>query len=67
MVAPAWPLRTERLLLRPFAPDDLDALYAIQPDESVARWLYNEPRTLEFGRYDNRIRWTSRAARRPQP
>ena len=46
MVAPAWPLRTERLLLRPFAPDDLDALYAIQSDEAVARWLYNEPRTL---------------------
>jgi RimJ/RimL family protein N-acetyltransferase len=47
MVAPAWPLRTERLLLRPFAPDDLDALYAIQSGEAVARWLYNEPRTLE--------------------
>ena len=47
MVAPAWPLRTERLLLRPFAPDDLDALYAMQSDEAVARWLYNEPRTLE--------------------
>ena len=39
--------RTERLLLSPFAPDDLDALYAIQSDEAVARWLYNEPRTLE--------------------
>jgi RimJ/RimL family protein N-acetyltransferase len=47
MVAPAWPLRTERLLLRPFVPDDLDALYAIQSDETVARWLYNEPRTPE--------------------
>jgi RimJ/RimL family protein N-acetyltransferase len=47
MVAPGWPLRTERLLLRPFAPDDLDALYAMQSDEAVARWLYNEPRTLE--------------------
>src|SRR5262245_6775197 len=47
MVAPAWPLRTERLLLRPFAPGDLDALYAIQSDEGVARWLYNQPRTLE--------------------
>jgi RimJ/RimL family protein N-acetyltransferase len=47
MVAPAWPLRTERLLLRPFAPDDLDALYAMQSDEAVARWLYNVPRTLE--------------------
>jgi RimJ/RimL family protein N-acetyltransferase len=47
MVAPGWPLRTERLLLRPFRPDDLDALYVMQSDEAVARWLYNEPRTLE--------------------
>jgi RimJ/RimL family protein N-acetyltransferase len=45
--APRWPLETERLLLRPFGPDDLEALFAIQADESVARWLYNDPRTLE--------------------
>ena len=47
MPAPRWPLETERLLLRPFGPDDLEALFAIQADESVARWLYNDPRTLE--------------------
>jgi RimJ/RimL family protein N-acetyltransferase len=47
MPAPAWPLRTERLLLRPFAADDLEALHAIHSDEEVARWLYNEPRSLE--------------------
>ena len=47
MVAPTWPLRTERLTLRPFTPDDLAALYAIQSDEGVARWLYNDPRSLE--------------------
>ncbi len=46
MPAPRWPLETERLLLRPFGPDDLEALFAIQADESVARWLYNDPRTL---------------------
>jgi RimJ/RimL family protein N-acetyltransferase len=45
--APRWPLETERLRLRPFGPDDLEALFAIQADESVARWLYNDPRTLE--------------------
>jgi RimJ/RimL family protein N-acetyltransferase len=28
MFAPAWPLETGRLLLRPFAPDDLGALHA---------------------------------------
>jgi RimJ/RimL family protein N-acetyltransferase len=47
MPGPAWPLNTKRLLLRPFAPDDLDALHAMQSDEGVARWLYNEPRSLE--------------------
>ena len=47
MPAPRWPLETERLLLRPFEPDDLEALFAIQANESVARWLYNDPRTLE--------------------
>ena len=47
MPAPAWPLVTERLLLRPFTPDDLDALHAIHSDEGVTRWLYNEPRSLE--------------------
>jgi RimJ/RimL family protein N-acetyltransferase len=47
MVAPAWPMETERLLLRPFTGDDLTALHAIHSDEGVARWLYNEPRTLE--------------------
>jgi RimJ/RimL family protein N-acetyltransferase len=45
--APVWPLETERLVLRPFEPGDLDALYAIHSDESNARFLYNEPRTRE--------------------
>jgi RimJ/RimL family protein N-acetyltransferase len=47
MRAPAWPLRTERLVLCPFAADDLGPLYAIYSDEGVARWLYNDPRSLE--------------------
>jgi len=47
MAAPAWPLRTVRLVLRPFAADDLEPLYAIYSDEGVARWLYNDPRSLE--------------------
>jgi RimJ/RimL family protein N-acetyltransferase len=44
---PDWPLETERLLLRPFEPGDLDALYDIHGDEGNARWLYNEPRTRD--------------------
>jgi RimJ/RimL family protein N-acetyltransferase len=47
MPSPSWPLRTERLALRPFATDDLGSLHAIHADEGVARWLYNEPRSLE--------------------
>jgi RimJ/RimL family protein N-acetyltransferase len=44
---PDWPLETERLVLRPFEEGDLDAFYAMQSDAEVARWLYEEPRTLE--------------------
>jgi RimJ/RimL family protein N-acetyltransferase len=44
---PDWPLETERLVLRPYEEGDLDALYAMQSDAGTARWLYNEPRTLE--------------------
>jgi RimJ/RimL family protein N-acetyltransferase len=47
MAAPDWPITTERLLLRPFEPDDLDALHAIYADETVVRWLYEGARTLE--------------------
>jgi RimJ/RimL family protein N-acetyltransferase len=46
-LAPAWPLQTERLVLRPYEPSDLEALYEIHSDERGARWLYNEARTRE--------------------
>jgi RimJ/RimL family protein N-acetyltransferase len=45
MLAPAWPIETARLVLRPFQPGDLQ--YAIHSDEQVARHLYNDPRTLD--------------------
>jgi RimJ/RimL family protein N-acetyltransferase len=44
-VKPPNPLHTERLLLRPFAPADLDALVAIQSRDDVTRFLYWDPRT----------------------
>lgn len=47
MFAPEWPIETERLLLRPFATRDLEALYEIHSDEAVARYLYNEARTRQ--------------------
>lgn len=43
MLEPAYPLETERLLLRPFAAEDLDALLAINSRPEVARYLYWEP------------------------
>ena len=42
--APTSPIRTERLLLRPFAPNDFAPLFAIYSREDVARYLYWGPR-----------------------
>jgi RimJ/RimL family protein N-acetyltransferase len=44
---PAYPLETERLLLRPFDAGDLDALFAIHSRPDVARYLYWRPRTRD--------------------
>src|SRR5688572_10609491 len=40
---PAFPLETERLLLRALEPGDLDALQALYSREDVVRFLYTEP------------------------
>ena len=45
MLRPTFPLRTERLLLRPFVDDDLEALYGMQSREDVTRYLYWGPRS----------------------
>jgi RimJ/RimL family protein N-acetyltransferase len=45
MFEPEYPIRTERLLLRPYARGDVDALYAYQRLPEVHRYLYSEPRT----------------------
>ncbi|WP_199431877.1 GNAT family N-acetyltransferase [Qaidamihabitans albus] len=45
MLRPAFPIRTARLILRPFRPGDLDALHAVQSREDVTRYLHWEPRT----------------------
>ena len=44
---PAYPLETERLLLRPFVGGDFDALFAMHSRADVARWTYWEPRSEE--------------------
>lgn len=41
------PIETKRLLLRPFLPDDLDALHAILSRPDVNRYLYTEPHSPE--------------------
>jgi RimJ/RimL family protein N-acetyltransferase len=45
MFEPVYPIRTQRLLLRPFAHGDVDALYAYHRLPEVARYLYGEPRS----------------------
>jgi RimJ/RimL family protein N-acetyltransferase len=41
------PIETERLILRAFAPDDLDGLHAMRSRPDVVRYLYGEARTRE--------------------
>ena len=47
MLHPTYPLLTDRLLLRPFRDDDLDAFHSIQRRPDVVRYLYWEPRTRD--------------------
>jgi len=47
VLAPAFPLATERLHLRPYRPDDLDALLALFGRADVSRYLNWEPMDRE--------------------
>ncbi len=47
MLKPDYPLRTDRLTLRPFTPDDLHALHAFHSLPDVARYLYWDARDLD--------------------
>jgi RimJ/RimL family protein N-acetyltransferase len=60
-VRPAYPVQTDRLLLRPFAVTDFDALLAIQSRADVARYLYWDPRTAAEVRetLDTKVRATA--------
>ncbi len=42
-----WPVRSERLTLRPATVDDLEATWRFRRLEAVARWMTRHPRTLE--------------------
>lgn len=50
MLKPTYPITTDRLILRPFTPDDLDALHAYHRLPEVARHLYWEPHDLQATR-----------------
>ena len=38
-----WPVRTERLLLRPLGADDVPGLFEIRRQPEVARWMSAQP------------------------
>ncbi len=44
---PALPIRTARLVMRPFSPDDRDSLYAFHSDPDAVRYVPYAPRTPE--------------------
>lgn len=41
-----WPVRTERLLLRPGTPDDAAAIFAFRSRPEVAQWLSSQPASV---------------------
>jgi RimJ/RimL family protein N-acetyltransferase len=44
VLRPAYPIKTERLILRPYTSGDLDDLFDIHSRSEVTRYLYWEPR-----------------------
>lgn len=48
--APEWPLRTERLELRPYRDSDLEVFHAMRSDPEVVRYLYEDIETLDQSR-----------------
>ena len=43
----AWPVRTDRLLIRPVSPDDFGRLYEIRAIPEVTYWLTGRPTSFE--------------------
>ena len=57
---PEWPLRTERLDLRPHLESDLAVFHEIRSDPEVARYLSDGPMTLEQAREKLAVRLAAR-------
>ncbi|MGB8997221.1 MAG: GNAT family N-acetyltransferase, partial [Pseudonocardiaceae bacterium] len=47
MLSPEYPIRTKRLVLRPFTRNDIDDAFAYQSHEDVCRYIPDPPRTRE--------------------
>jgi RimJ/RimL family protein N-acetyltransferase len=45
--AVSWPVRTDRLTLRPATSDDVDATWRFRRRDDVSRWITRAPGTLE--------------------
>jgi RimJ/RimL family protein N-acetyltransferase len=45
MLSPQYPIETERLLLRPFQPADVDDVHAYQSRDDVCRYIPYQPRS----------------------
>ena len=58
MLAPSFPIRTERLRLRPITPADGEVLHEMESREDVTRWLYYDPRTPQASADAMRLRVT---------
>jgi RimJ/RimL family protein N-acetyltransferase len=43
----SWPVRTQRLSLRPVTSDDLEATWRFRQLDAVSRWITRAPQTLE--------------------
>lgn len=63
MLVPEYPLRTERLLLRPYREDDLDFVYDVQSRPDVVRYLYADVRDREEARESLRQKIAATALR----
>jgi RimJ/RimL family protein N-acetyltransferase len=59
---PAYPIETERLLMRPYTEDDLDAFYGMQSLPDVVRYLYWDVRTADEIRQVLETKVTKRTA-----
>jgi RimJ/RimL family protein N-acetyltransferase len=44
---PTYPIRTDRLVLRPWRPEELDRYHSLRGNPEVARFLYHEPLTRD--------------------